>query len=63
MAQIEVLNPAAELVRHPVAPSRGPTALRGATIGLHWNMKAGGSDALDRTEALFPERFPGARRA
>lgn len=60
MAQIEVLNPVAQPVRHSVAAAPRRADLRGATIGLYWNMKAGGSDALDRTEALLRERFPGA---
>ena len=60
MAQLEVLNPVAHAVRHSVAPAPRRADLRGATIGLYWNMKAGGSDALDRTEALLRERFPGA---
>jgi hypothetical protein len=58
MAQIEVLNPVAQAVRHSVAPAPRRADLSGATIGLYWNMKAGGSDALDRTEALLRERFP-----
>jgi hypothetical protein len=58
MAQLEVLNPVAQPVRHSVAPAPRRADLRGATIGLYWNMKAGGSDALDRTEALLRERFP-----
>jgi hypothetical protein len=60
MAQLEVLNPVAQPVRHSVAPAPRRADLRGATIGLYWNMKAGGNDALDRTEALLRERFPGA---
>ena len=59
MGQLEVLNPVAQPVRHSVAPALRPTDLRGATIGLYWNMKAGGDAALDRTEALLRERFPG----
>jgi hypothetical protein len=61
MAQLEILNPVASPVRHSVAPAPRPRDLRGATIGLYWNMKAGGSDALDRAEELLRERFPGAR--
>jgi hypothetical protein len=59
MAELEVLNPVAEAVRHSVAPAPRRPDLRGASIGLYWNMKAGGSDALDRTEALLRERFAG----
>ncbi len=60
MAQLDVLNPIAQPVRHSVAPAPRRSDLRGATIGLYWNMKAGGSDALDRTEELLRERFPDA---
>ncbi len=60
MAQLDVLNPVAQPVRHSVAPAPRRADLRAATIGLYWNMKAGGSDALDRTEALLRERLPGA---
>ncbi len=59
MAQIEVLNPVAEVVRHSITPAPRRPDLRGASIGLYWNMKAGGSDALDRAEALLRERFAG----
>jgi hypothetical protein len=59
MAELEVLNPVAEAVRHSVRPAPRRPDLRGASIGLYWNMKAGGNDALDRTEALLRERFAG----
>jgi hypothetical protein len=60
MAQLDVLNPVAQPVRHSVAPARRRSDLRDATIGLYSNMKAGGSAALDRTQELLRERFPGA---
>ncbi len=60
MPHVEVLNPVAQAVRHSVAPAPRRADLRGATIGLYWNMKAGGDDALDRTEQLLRERVPGA---
>jgi hypothetical protein len=60
MAQLEVLNPVATPVRHSIAPAPRRADLRGATIGLYWNMKAGGDEALNRTETLLRERFPGA---
>jgi hypothetical protein len=59
MAHLEVMNPVAQPVRYSVAPAARRPDLRGATIGLYWNMKAGGSDALDHTEELLRERFPG----
>jgi len=58
MATIEVLNPVAKTVEHSVAPAARPADLDGLTIGLYWNMKAGGDAALDRTEALLRERYP-----
>jgi hypothetical protein len=60
MTQLEVLNPVAVPVRHSVAPAARPADLRGKTIGLYWNMKAGGDEALTRAEALLRERFPGS---
>lgn len=59
MAQLEVVNPVAQPVRHSVAPAPREADLRDAVIGLYWNMKAGGDAALDRTEALLRERIPG----
>ena len=59
MAQLEILNPVAVPVRHSVAPATRRADLRGATIGLYWNMKAGGDEALNRAESLLRERFPG----
>jgi hypothetical protein len=59
MAQLEVLNPVARPVRHSIAPASRRQDLSGATIGLYWNMKAGGDEALTRTETLLRERFPG----
>jgi hypothetical protein len=55
-------------VRNPVAPRRvvgaaplapRPERLEGTTIGLYWNLKAGGDVALDRIESLLAERYPG----
>ncbi len=60
MARLEILNPLAETVEHSVKPAGRPATLDGKTIGLYWNMKAGGDAALDRTEALLGARFPGA---
>ena len=58
MARLEVLNPIAKVVEHSVDPASRPRDLKGATVGLYWNMKAGGDAALDRTEARLRERFP-----
>lgn len=61
MARLDVLNPVAMTVQHSVKPAPRPRELDGLTIGLYWNMKAGGDAALDRTEALFRQRYPQAR--
>lgn len=61
MARLEILNPVAETVEYSVKPAARLGDLNGATIGLYWNIKAGGDHALDRTEALLRQRFPQAR--
>jgi hypothetical protein len=61
MASLEVLNPVAEIVERSVQPAGRLPDLGGTTIGLYWNMKAGGDAALDRTEALLRARYPGVR--
>jgi hypothetical protein len=61
MARLEILNPVARTVQHSVKPAPRLGDLSGATVGLYWNMKAGGDAALDRTEALLSRRFPGVR--
>lgn len=60
MARLEIRNPLAETVEHSVKPAQRLRDLDGATIGLYWNMKAGGDAALDATERLLRARFPGA---
>ncbi len=60
MARLDILNPVAKTVEHSVKPAARSRDLRSATIGLYWNMKAGGDAALDRTEQLLAARFPGA---
>jgi hypothetical protein len=61
MATLKVHNPVAAVVEQSVKPAPRLRGLDGATIGLYWNMKAGGDAALDRTEALLRQRHPGAR--
>ena len=61
MARLEILNPVAKTVERSVKPAARLRDWQGATVGLYWNMKAGGDHALDRTEALLGERFPGVR--
>ena len=61
MARLEIVNPVAKTVEHSVNPAPRPRDLGGATVGLYWNMKAGGDAALDRTETRLRERFPDTR--
>ena len=60
MASITVLNPVARTLEQSVKPAPRLAGLDGATIGLYWNMKAGGDAALDRAEHLLRQRYPGA---
>ena len=62
MVSIAVLNPVAArraVPRAPLAPR--PSRLDGLTVGLYWNLKAGGDAALDRIEALLARDIPGIR--
>lgn len=61
MARLEIRNPVAQTVEHSVKAAPRLQSFDGATIGLYWNMKAGGDHALDRTEQLLRAKFPGAR--
>jgi hypothetical protein len=61
MASLEVLNPEATTLERSLRPAERLADLGSATIGLYWNMKAGGDAALDRTEALLRARYPGTR--
>jgi hypothetical protein len=58
-ATLSIFNPVAESV-YPVVPAAARlTSLEGKKVGLYWNMKVGGDAALDRTEQLLTERYPG----
>ena len=59
MARLEVLNPVAKTVEFSVKPAPRLRDWSGVSIGLYWNMKAGGDFALDRTEQRLHEMFPG----
>src|SRR3990167_3890018 len=61
MARLEILNPVAKTVEYSVKPAARLQAVDGATIGLYWNIKAGGDAALDKTEELLRARFPKAK--
>ena len=61
MARLEIVNPVAARVEQSVKPAARHPDLSNATIGLYWNMKAGGDAALDRAEQRLSERYPGIR--
>ena len=61
MTRVEVANPVAVRVEQSVKPAARPRDLSAMTVGLYWNMKAGGDAALDRTEQRLRERYPGLR--
>lgn len=61
MARLEILNPVAKTVEYSVKPAARLQAIDGTTIGLYWNIKAGGDAALDKTEELLSARFPKAK--
>jgi hypothetical protein len=58
MVKLQVLNPQANTKVAPVALAARLGDLSGKTIGLYWNVKAGGDVALDRTAYMLGQRFP-----
>jgi hypothetical protein len=61
MARLDIVNPVAVRVEQSVKPAARQRDLSNTTVGLYWNMKAGGDAALDRAEQRLSERFPGMR--
>src|SRR5262245_47906799 len=61
MPRLDVLNPVAEVEHRTVTPASRPSSLEGKTVGLIWNMKAGGDIALNRITELMGERIRGVR--
>ena len=61
MARLEIVNPVAETVKYEVEPATRSSDLRDKTVGLYWNIKAGGDIALERAAKLLSERFKGTR--
>src|SRR3989442_6598342 len=59
MARLEILNPVAKTLEFSVKPAPRLRDWSGVTLGLYWNIKAGGDFALDRTAELLREKFPG----
>ena len=60
MARLEILNPVAKTMEFSVKPAPRLGGWSGVTLGLYWNIKAGGDAALDRTEQLIRQRYPTA---
>ncbi len=58
MVELKILNPQATTAITPVSLASRLSDLSGRTIGLYWNMKAGGDVALEQTARLLGERFP-----
>ncbi|HSE92576.1 MAG TPA: hypothetical protein VLF19_04665 [Methylomirabilota bacterium] len=61
MIRLEILSPLAKVVEFSVKPAARLADWQGVTIGLYWNIKAGGDFALDRTEELLGQKFPGVK--
>lgn len=60
MVELKILNPQATTAITPVSLASRLPDLSGRTVGLYWNMKAGGDVALEQTARLLGERFPKA---
>ena len=54
----ELLNPEGVTKAEAIGPAPRPASLRGKTIGLSWNGKPGGKEALEAIAELVAEREP-----
>ncbi len=61
MATLEILNPVAEIMPMVVPAAPRLESLDGKTIGLFWNMKAGGDVALAAVSEELAKRHPGIK--
>jgi hypothetical protein len=61
MVKLQVFNPRANTSVAPVSLAPRLSMLEDKTIGLYWNMKAGGDVALEHTAQLLGQRFPGVK--
>jgi hypothetical protein len=61
MVKLQIFNPQASTSVAPVSLAPRLSMLEGKTIGLYWNMKAGGDVALEHTAQLLGQRFPGVK--
>ena len=57
--KLHVLNPVARRVEEKGTAAARLRSLEGKTVGLFWNAKAGGDEALKRTSELLRTRYPG----
>ena len=56
-----LVNPEGAARPVSLSPAARPVGLEGKTIGLAWNGKPGGDEALDEIAALLAERVAGIR--
>lgn len=61
MAKLVVANPNSSIDVTSIQPAARVSTLDDKTIGLYWNIKAGGDVALDRVEKLLAERHKSAK--
>jgi|SRR5579864_8711975 len=57
----ELVNPEGAARPASISPAPRPASLTGATIGLSWNGKPGGKEALEEIAALLHDEFPSTR--
>jgi|HubBroStandDraft_4_1064222.scaffolds.fasta_scaffold347260_2 hypothetical protein len=57
MMKLVVANPLAPSTVVTIPPAKRVGDLTGKTIGLYWNIKAGGDAALDQVERLLGQRY------
>ena len=55
----DLVNPEGAAQSSTIAPAARPTELNHKTIGLAWNGKPGGQDALEEIASLLGERYVG----
>ena len=61
MATLEVLHPVAEIVQNTVSAAPRLQSLDGKTVGLFWNIKAGGDVALSAVAEELAKRHQGLK--
>jgi hypothetical protein len=61
MVKLHIVNPQASTAIEAYSPAPRLASLKGKTIGLYWNVKAGGDLALEHTARLVGQSFPDAQ--